>query len=121
MREAKGRIEGTFFFALSATSGTKSNAVRLQFANNPSFTSAVTIFEPNVAASNANLVNSIVGYFVGNNIIFPSNSIASMYGAFASAYTIYPFSGDLFYRVGFNPFVVGQTCSLSGAHISIVP
>lgn len=123
IREGKGRINGGFLFVLAATAGSKTTAVRLQFANNVNFTSPVTIFQPDVAASNVSIYRTIEGFVCNNNssIIFPSDTQASIYGAWSTANTLYPYGGDIFYRVGFNPQAIGQICSLSGAYISIVP
>jgi len=118
--EGKGMMRGSFLFATSA--GSTTTQIRLQFANNPTFTGSSAIF---TTTMNPNAVSSILkvfeAYVIDGNFIVPNNtanpySVAAGYSTNAASATT-----DLYYRAGFTAGDTGTLCILSGGSIRIMP
>ena len=118
--EGKGMMRGSFLFATSA--GSTQTQVRLQFANNPTFTNSNTIFNNTMTANAASSILKVFeAYVVDGNFIIPNNT-ANPYSVAAGYLTnVGSATTDLYYRAGFTAGNTGTLCMLSGGSIRIVP
>lgn len=118
--EGKGMMRGSFLFATSAAPST--TQVRLQFANNPTFTGSSTIFSTNMTANAASSILKVFeAYVMDGNFIIPNNT-ANPYGVTAGYLAnVASATTDLYYRAGFTAGDTGTLCILSGGSIRIMP